>query len=208
MTIVGSGQMGHGIAEVFALSNYHVFLEDAFEDALKKAQKSIETSMEKLVKSGKLKEENRSAILSNIKYSSNLEEAVKGSDLIIEGVPEIMDLKKDLLSKISEYARPDAIIGTNTSNFRITDLSKSVKNPERFVGLHFFNPPVLLKLVEVIKGESTSGKVFDEAFALMGKIGKTAIRVFKDSPGFVVNRINAPESLLFCIILDKKIASP
>lgn len=208
MTVVGSGQMGHGIAEVFALSNYHVFLEDAFEDALKKAQKSIETSMERLVKSGKIKEENRSAILSNIKYSSNLEESVKGSDLIIEAVPEIMDLKKDLLSKISEYARPDAIIATNTSNFRITDLSKSVKNPERFVGLHFFNPPVLLKLVEVIKGESTSGKVFDEAFALMGKIGKTAIRVFKDSPGFVVNRINAPESLLFCIILDKKIASP
>jgi enoyl-CoA hydratase/3-hydroxyacyl-CoA dehydrogenase len=208
VTVVGSGQMGHGIAEVFALSNYQVFLEDAFEDALKKAQKSIEASIDRLVKSGKIKQENSAAILSNIRYSSNLEESVTGSDLIIEAVPEIMDLKKDLLSKISGYSKPDAIIATNTSNFRITDLSKSVKNPERFLGLHFFNPPVLLKLVEVIKGETTSGKVFDDAFALMGKIGKTAIRVFKDSPGFVVNRINAPESLLFCIILDKKIASP
>lgn len=208
VTVVGAGLMGHGIAEVFALNGFEVTLEDAFPEALNKARKSIETSVDRMIKSGKIKQENRDGILGRLAYSSELEKASSEADLVIEAVPEIMDLKKDVLSKVSSSCRADTIIGTNTSNFRISDLADSVKGPDRFIGIHFFNPPVVLKLVEVIKGDSTSNSVFEQIFGLMKELGKVPIRVFKDSPGFVVNRINAPESLFFCLVIDKQIAKP
>ena len=208
VTVVGAGLMGHGIAEVFALNGYAVTLEDAFAEALNKARKSIETSVDRMIKSGKIKPDEREEILGRLTYSSELEKASADADLIIEAVPEVMELKKEVLSKISSSCSPDAIIGTNTSNFRISELAGSIKGQDRFIGIHFFNPPVVLKLVEVIKGEATSDKVFEQIFGLIKEIGKVPIRVFKDSPGFVVNRINAPESLFFCLVIDKQIAKP
>ncbi len=208
VTVIGAGIMGHGIAEVIALSGIPVILEDAFPEALKKAENGIGTSLEKMKKSGRISPEKASEVLGRITFSSDLKESVKDADLIIEAVPEIPDLKISLMKQISGNCRKDAIIASNTSNIRITTLAKDVINPDRFLGMHFFNPPVVMKLVEVIKSEKTSQETFDNLFEFTKRIGKTPIRVLKDSPGFVVNRINAPESLLFCLIMDKKMAKP
>ena len=200
--------MGHGIAEVVALSGIPVIVEDAFPEALKKAENGIGISLEKMKKSGRISPEKASEVLGRITFSSDLKESVKDADLIIEAVPEIPDLKISLMKQISGNCRKDAIIASNTSNIRITTLAKDVVNPERFLGMHFFNPPVVMKLVEVIRSEKTSQETFDNLFEFTKSIGKTPIRVLKDSPGFVVNRINAPESLLFCLIMDKNMAKP
>ncbi len=208
VAVIGSGLMGHGIAEVFALSGFEVRIEDAFPEALEKAKASIGKSVEKLVKSGRIDQQKGKDTIARISYFSQMEPTVKDADFIIEAVPEIMELKKEVFSGIDKFARPDAIVASNTSNIKISSLAENMKHPENVVGMHFFNPPVVLKLVEVIKGEKTSQKVFDETFELSRKIGKTPIRVLKDSAGFVVNRINAPESLFFCLVLDQNVAKP
>ena len=208
VTVVGSGLMGHGIAEVVALAGIKVHLEDAFPEALEKAKGSIKNSLARMVKSGKLTQENADKVFAGMNFTTDLKGAVSSSDMIIEAVPEIPDLKVKLLKEISQYCRPDAIIASNTSNIRISTLAQEVSNPQRLLGLHFFNPPVVLKLVEVIKSEKTSDEVFELTYQFSKKLGKTPIKVLKDTPGFVVNRITAPESLLFCQILEKGLAKP
>ena len=208
VTVIGAGLMGHGIAEVVALSGINVDLEDAFPEALEKAKTSIRGSLARLVRSGKLNQEGADEVFNRISFLSDLGQSVRDSELIIEAVPEIPDLKIKLLKEVSSACRSDAIIASNTSNIRISTLAQNVSSPERMLGLHFFNPPVLMKLVEVIKSEKTSDDAFEAAYQFSRKIGKTPIRVLKDTPGFVVNRINAPESLLFCHILDKGLAKP
>lgn len=208
VTVVGSGLMGHGIAEVVALAGFRVNLEDAFPEALEKAKASIKNSLGRMVKSGKLTQENADRVFAGMNFTTDLKGAVSSSDMIIEAVPEIPDLKVKLLKEISQYCRPDAIIASNTSNIRISTLAQEVSNPQRLLGLHFFNPPVILKLVEVIKSEKTSDEVFEQTYQFSMKLGKTPIKVLKDTPGFVVNRITAPESLLFCQILEKGLAKP
>lgn len=208
VTVIGAGLMGHGIAEVAALSGVKVDLEDAFPEALEKAKAAIQKSLARLVKSGKLTQEASNEVFGRISFLSDLGSSVKDSDMIVEAVPEIPDLKIKLLKEVSDSCRKDAIIASNTSNIKISTIAQNVENPQRVLGLHFFNPPVLMKLVEVIKSEKTSDEAFETAYQFAKKIGKTPIRVLKDTPGFVVNRINAPESLLFCHILDKGLAKP
>ena len=208
VTVVGAGLMGHGIAEVVALAGLKVNLEDAFPEALEKARASIRNSLSRMVKSGKLTQEQADKVFAGMNFTTDLKGAVSSSDMIIEAVPEIPDLKVKLLREVSQNCRQDAIIASNTSNIRISTLAQEVSNPQRLLGLHFFNPPVVLKLVEVIKSDKTSDEVFEETYQFSKKIGKTPIKVLKDTPGFVVNRINAPESLLFCQILDKGLARP
>ncbi len=208
VTVIGAGIMGHGIAEVCAIAGLPVIIEDAFPEALKKAESSIRSSLDRMKKSGKIDDSTYSAILSRISFSSSLQEAVRNADLIIEAVPEIPDLKISVIRDITSSCRPDAIVASNTSNIRISTLADHATNPERVLGLHFFNPPVVMKLVEVIKSQRTAQEYFDSAFEFAKFIGKTPIKVLKDSPGFVVNRINAPESLLFCLILEKGMARP
>ncbi len=208
ITIVGAGTMGHGIGEVVALSGLQVTIEDTFPEALKKAESGIRNSLQKLEKSGKIKQGESDNIMSLIKFSGNLDESVSDADMIIEAVPEIPDLKIKIIKEISGKCRRDAIIASNTSNILISTLSKEAIGPERILGAHFFNPPVVLKLVEVIRSEKTSQEVFDETYEFIKKIGKTPIRVLKDTPGFVVNRINAPEALLFCLIVQNNFAKP
>lgn len=208
ISVVGAGIMGHGIAEVLALSGYRVNLLDSFEEALQKGRKSIEGSLDRLLKSGKIDEEKRKKVSESISYFSDMEKAVSNSDMVIEAVPEILDLKTKVFSELDKMCKPDTIIASNTSNIKITDLAAATGRPQKVVGIHFFNPPVLMKLVEVIKSPGTSEDTFETAMEMVKSTGKTPIRVLKDSAGFVVNRINAPESLLFCLVLDNKIASP
>ena len=206
--VIGAGLMGHGIAEVFALSGYHAILEDISAEMLTKAKIGVEKSLERMLKSGKIDQARRDQILSLVSYSQDLAASAKDADLIIEAVPEVVDLKRSVLQSIGKVAKAGSIIATNTSNISISDLASSVPDPTRFLGMHFFNPPVVMKLVEVIRGEKTSDDVFEGIYALSRELGKTPIKVFRDSAGFVVNRISAPEGLYFSILLDEGIAKP
>ncbi len=208
VTVIGAGEMGHGIAEIFLINGYEVRLVDVSEQALQKAKQLIEESLKKFAERGKIKPEDVAKFMSKLTISTNLEESIKDSEMIIEAVPEKIEIKADVLGRASKVAKPDAIIGTNTSNIKISDLSQYVSSPWRFLGTHFFNPPVIMKLVELVKGEKTDDKVLDEVYNLMKALGKEPIKVMKDTPGFIVNRVSAPELLFFCLVADQKLAKP
>lgn len=207
VAVIGSGEMGHGIAEVFAINGYNVNLEDISKEMLEKALNEIKESLEKLSKKGSIKE-SVNQVLSRINTFTELEPAVKDADLVVEAVPEIEELKKKIFTDLERFTRNDTILTSNTSNIRITDIANPLKNRSRVAGLHFFNPPVLMKLVEVIKGEETSEDVVNTLYDLVKKIGKIPVKVMKDSPGFIVNRINAPDMLLFCLLIEHNVATP
>ncbi len=206
VAVIGAGVMGHSIAEVFALNGYNVNLEDFYPEVIEKAKKGVNDSLDKLVASKKIDAPGKQSALDHIKYYNSIEEAVKNADLSIEVVPEVYDIKVKVLKEIAEHT--GKIIASNTSNIRITEMAEEIKNPERFLGMHFFNPPILMKLVEVIKGDKTSMEYVDELYDLSRKIGKIPIKVLKDEAGFVVNRISAPEMLLLCNAYGNKVEKP
>jgi enoyl-CoA hydratase/3-hydroxyacyl-CoA dehydrogenase len=207
IAVVGSGDMGHGIVEVFAMSGFQVSMMDISAEALKKAIESITQSLDKFLKKGSITKEQYDQILGRISTYTEIDKAVKDADLVIEAVPEIVSLKNQIFKQLDQYAKKDAILGSNTSNIRITELAKNVADPKRVVGIHFFNPPIMMKLVEVIKGDYTDDATMDTVVDIVKKIGKNAVRVNKDSPGFIVNRINAPDMLFFCLLQDHNIAT-
>ena len=208
VAVVGAGDMGHGIAELFAVNGFEVTLVDKFPEALEKAKSRIGTSLDKMVERGKITRDGASAALSRLAYSGETGQAVAAADMVVEAVPESVDLKKAVFREVSEHAPRGAILASNTSNIRITDLAGAAAGPERVVGMHFFNPPMVMKLVEVIPGAKTDPAVEQLTADVCGKIGRTAVKVAKDSPGIIVNRINAEDTLFFCLVLDKGMASP
>jgi len=207
-TVIGAGIMGHGIAEVLALSGLNVVINDVSQDFLDRARQNVQTSLSRMKESGKLTESTMNESMSRITFTTDLRNAVSNADIVVEAVPEVLDIKKTVIKDVESSCPPGAVIASNTSNFRITELQEGSSRPQKIVGMHFFNPPVVLKLVEVVRGEKTDDETFESVYELCRKIGKTPIRVVKDSPGFVVNRINAPESLFFCLLLEKKIDTP
>ena len=200
--------MGHGIAELFAVNGFGVTLADKFPQALEKAKGRIAASLDKMVERGRLTRTQADAALGQLTYSGDTARAVAQADLVVEAVPESLDLKRAVFSEVSQHAPRSAILASNTSNIRISDLAEAASGPERVVGMHFFNPPMVMKLVEVIPGVKTDPAVEQQTMEVCNRIGRTAVKVNKDSPGFIVNRINAADTLLFCMVLDKGIASP
>ena len=204
IAVIGSGAMGHGIAQIFASAGYPVFMTDIKKELLDNAVNKVKESLSFLVSKGKLAQGDMDNILANnLKTTLDMSEAVSGAQIIIEAVPEIMELKKKVFSDISAVASSDAIIATNTSTMSISEIGTVVKNPERFAGLHFFNPVTIMKLVEVIYGDKTSDEAVDLLCAMAGKCGKISVKVMKDRPGFIVNRISAPNQALINAILDE-----
>ena len=181
--VVGAGIMGSGIGQVFAMAGHEVTLYDVREEALKKGMEGIRWSLQKLQEKGSVKDVE--FVLSRIFTSRDLSDA--RDHLVIEAVFEDMKVKSDVLGRVSPLT--DEIIASNTSSLPITELSRAVRNPERFLGMHFFNPPVLMKLVEVIRGDNTSEERFREALDIVKSLGKYPLPVRKDVFGFVVNRI-------------------
>ncbi len=208
VAVIGAGDMGHGIAELFAVNGYQVSLMDKFPEMLEKAKVRMQASLDKMVERGKITKEASVAALSRIVFYGEVGKAVAGADLVVEAVPESMDLKKAIIREASGAAPPEAILASNTSNIRITDLAEAASRPDRMVGMHFFNPPMVMKLVEVIPGSKTDPAVVEEVAGVCGKLGRTAVKVTRDSPGFIVNRINAADTLIFCLVLDKGLATP
>ncbi|MEM1538950.1 MAG: 3-hydroxyacyl-CoA dehydrogenase family protein [Candidatus Bathyarchaeia archaeon] len=192
IAVLGAGLMGHGIAQVAAQAGYEVSLRDIKQEFLDKGMSMIKDSLQKFLKKGVIKENEVSEILGRIHPLLDLKEAVKNADLIIEAAPENVDLKKNLFSEVDKLAKPEAIIATNTSSISITELASATNRPEKFCGMHFFNPVQLMKLVEIIRGVKTSDETINTAVEVGKRMGKEPIVVKKDVPGFVVNRILVP----------------
>ncbi len=190
LLVAGAGQMGAGIAQVAAVAGLDVVLIDVADEFIARGMAGIEKGLGRLVEKGRMEAADRDAALARITTGTDM---VVGAhaDLFIEAAPESMELKRDLFEKSAAILRPDAVIATNTSSLSVSALSGFVTTPERFVGIHFFNPVPLMALVEVVRGERTSDATLVAARAFVEAVGKTAITV-KDSPGFVVNRILFP----------------
>ena len=201
--IIGAGTMGSGIAQVCAMAGHQLVMFDVNGDALSKALKNIESNLDKGIARGKVSEEQKVATLKNITTSPNLEE-VK-ADLIIEAVVERLDVKIDLFNKLAAVNNASTILATNTSSIPITQISAKVQNPERVVGIHFFNPAHIMKLVEVVSGAHTSEEVAKTAYDFVNQIGKVPIMA-KDAPGFIVNRVARHYYVEGLKVLEERVA--
>ncbi len=209
ITVIGSGAMGHGIAQVYAAAGFSVCMTDISRETLEHAVNKVKESLEFLIKRGKLSQNEMNVILgNNLKTTLNMSEAVDGAQIVVEAVPEIMDLKKKVFTELSAIVSQDAVLATNTSTMSISEIASVVKNPERFAGLHFFNPVNIMKLVEVIFGDKTSERTVDMLCGLSVKCGKIPVKVLKDRPGFIVNRISAPNQAFLNAILDEGKVQP
>ncbi|MCL7389918.1 MAG: 3-hydroxyacyl-CoA dehydrogenase family protein, partial [Thaumarchaeota archaeon] len=189
VAVIGAGVMGHGIAQVFAMKGYNVNLVDVSEEILKKALQNIEWSLNKFVEKKRIRKEDAEAALSRIKTTVSYEEATREIDLMVEAVSENIDLKKRIFSKVDELAPPHAILASNTSTLSISVMGEATKRPEKVVGMHWFNPPQLMQLIEVVRGEKTSDETVEKIIELSKALGKTPIICKKDVRGFIVNRI-------------------
>lgn len=190
ITVIGAGTMGSGIATIALIANYNVNLVDIKEEFLSKAKAKIEKNLQKSVEKEVITEKTRAVIINNLVLTTDFS-SVGESELIIEAVSENMEIKKQLFSKLCKYASESTIIASNTSALNISDLANLYKEPENVLGMHFFNPPIVMKLVELIKTETTSEEVFASSKAFVASLGKEAVEVI-ESPGFVVNRVLIP----------------
>lgn len=209
VAVLGAGDMGHGIAEVALMAGYKVFLRDIKQEFVDAGVARIHASLEKLVAKGKVNRDHFDKIQSDLLVPcTDLEQAVAEVDLVIEVIPEIMDLKKMTFETVDRAAPAHAILASNTSTMKITEIAAATGRPEKVIGLHYFNPAVIMKLVEVIRGEKSSGESMGIGVDFVKKIGKVPVRVEKDVPGFIVNRVQAPAGVLLNCILDQEIAEP
>jgi enoyl-CoA hydratase/3-hydroxyacyl-CoA dehydrogenase len=210
VAVLGAGTMGHGIAEVTLMADYNVYLQDINQELIDRGISLIYDSLSKFVSKGKVSEKQYEKIKTELlKPCVELEQAVEGADLVIEAIPEIMALKKKIFRKIDELSPPHALLASNTSSMSITEIASATKRPENVLGLHYFTPVVMMKLTEVICGELTSKETLDTAYEFCEKTGRVPLRVNKDVPGFIVNRVvQFPKAVLFGCILDTGIAQP
>ena len=207
IAVLGAGNMGHGIAEVAALAGYDVRMRDIKEEFVQDGYDNIEWSLDKLAEKDQLTEDEATETLERITPLVDIEDTVSTADVVIEAVPEKMEIKKDVYTDVEEYAPTEAIFATNTSSLSITELSEVTDRPEQFCGMHFFNPPVRMQLVEVITGAHTSDETLDTIEQLAEDFGKSPVRVRKDSPGFIVNRILVPLMNEACWIVNDDVAT-
>jgi enoyl-CoA hydratase/3-hydroxyacyl-CoA dehydrogenase len=207
ITVLGSGIMGHGIAQVSATAGYNIVLRDIEQQFLDKAMEKIKWSLDKLVTKEKITQSQAEEIFSRIIPIVDLKEAVKDADLVIEVVPEIMDLKKKVYAELDSVAEKDVIFASNTSTLPITEIANTTSRPQKFVGIHFFNPPQLMKLVEIIPGEKTSPEIVELTKEFVKSVNKTAVLCRKDVPGFIINRLFIPMVHEACYAMDRTGAS-
>jgi enoyl-CoA hydratase/3-hydroxyacyl-CoA dehydrogenase len=204
ITVLGSGVMGHGIAQVSATAGYNVVLRDIKQEFLDKAMEKIKWSLDKLVSKEKISKQEGDQIFSRITPIVDLSEAVKNAEMVIEVVPEIMDLKKKVYAELDSVAAPEVIFASNTSTLPITEIANTTSRPDKFIGIHFFNPPQLMKLVEVIPGEKTSQQITDLTLDYVKSVNKQAVVCRKDVPGFIINRLFIPLVHEACYLKDRE----
>jgi 3-hydroxybutyryl-CoA dehydrogenase len=206
ITILGTGTMGRGIAYLSALAGYDTVLFDVEQSALDAARAAVESILKKGVEKGKVEERDANEAMGRLQLIPELEPAVSGADLIIEAVPESYELKVDLFGQADLFCGPDTILATNTSSISITKLADHVERRDRFIGMHFFNPPHVMKLIEIVRGDRTSDATVEQVRGIAEKMGKTAI-VVRDSPGFATSRLGVAIGLEAIRMLEEGVGS-
>jgi 3-hydroxybutyryl-CoA dehydrogenase len=206
ITVIGAGSMGHGIAQVSAMAGHDVRLNDVDEERIESGLEGIAENLDGGVERGKVTEDERDAALDRIEAAPDLADAVSDADLVVEAVPEDMDLKKNVFTDVEAAAPEDAIIGSNTSSLSMTELASALDHPERAVGLHFFNPPHIMDLVEVVIAEQTSEAVEDTAIEYVEGLDKEAV-VVRDSAGFASSRLGVALGLEAIRMVESGVAS-
>jgi 3-hydroxybutyryl-CoA dehydrogenase len=204
--VVGAGSMGNGIAQVAALSGYNVIMSDIEERFVQNGLKNIDKFLAKSVEKGKMSADDKAAIMGRIKTTTKLED-MKDVDYVIEAVFEDMGIKKATFKQLDEITRKDVILGTNTSSMSITEIANATSRGDKVVGLHFFNPVPLMRLIEIIRGFDTSDETIQVSFDLAKKLGKEPIEVKTDIPGFVVNRLMIPHMVEAVLLYQDGVAS-
>jgi enoyl-CoA hydratase/3-hydroxyacyl-CoA dehydrogenase len=202
IAMIGAGDMGHGIAACCLLGGYNVVLRDIEQKYVDKGMAGIKASFDKFKEKGKLTPEAYTDALSRLTPMVDLQTAVKDADFIIEAVPEKLELKKSVFADLDKFAPKHAILASNTSNISITEIASATSRPEKVIGYHFFNPAILMKLVEVIKGGKSSDESVAIGYEIAKKIKKVPVIVKKDSPGFIYNRVNQTAGVFLSKILE------
>lgn len=207
VAVLGAGTMGHGIAQVAAAAGCDVVLCDTTAERAREGLARIRENLEEGVRRGKVAAEDRDATLARLTPSGTLEHAVEGADLVIEAVPERFDLKVEVLGRVDAHAPAGAIVATNTSSLSVTDLQCTTTRPERVVGMHFFNPVHIMRLVEVVRGRRSAEDTVRAAVAFATRIGKEPI-VVNDSPGFASSRLGVALGLEAIRMVEEGVATP
>jgi len=204
--VVGAGTMGNGIAQVCAMAGLRITMVDVSEDALRRGLATITGSLERLVRKDRMSEPERAAALSRVSTTTSYD-ALRDADLVIEAATENLELKLRILRQLESIVGEQALVATNTSSISITQLAAALKRPERFVGLHFFNPVPMMALLEIIRGLQTSDETHAAAVAFAKSVNKTPVTV-RNSPGFVVNRVLIPMINEAVFVLQEGLATP
>lgn len=207
IAVLGAGTMGHGIAQVSAAAGYEVALYDRDPDQIEAGMARVRANLDKGVDRGKLTPEARTATLEHLSAAAVLDSAVAAADLVIEAVPERMDIKRALFEELDAATRPEAILATNTSSLSVSEIAGATQRPGRVVGLHFFNPVHIMRLLEVVRGEATSDDTVAAALEYAATIGKTPILV-TDTPGFASSRLGVVLGLEAMRMVEQGVASP
>ena len=206
ISVFGAGTMGHGIAQIMAQQGYKVTLGDIRQELLDAALDRVKKSLQKLVEKGKIGQDEVERTLSTITGTTDMEEIVKGADFLIEAIPERLDAKKELFKHLDKFCGEETIFATNTSTLSITELASATQRPEKFIGMHFFNPVPLMNIVEIVKGLLTSDETTEITKKLVLKSGKEPI-IVKDSPGFASSRLGVALFLEASRMLEEGVAS-
>jgi len=206
IAVIGAGTMGHGIAQVAAQAGYSVALYDMAPDLVARGIARIEDNLRKGVDRGKVSESQMSEALSRVRSSPALEDAVKDADLVIEAVIEKLDAKRELFKELDRLCRAEAVLGTNTSSLSIASIASATGRQDRVIGMHFFNPVHIMKLLEIVVAEGTSSATLSAALEVAARIGKDAITV-KDTPGFATSRLGVALGLEAMRMLEDGVAS-
>lgn len=205
--VIGAGTMGHGIAQVAAMAGHEVVLTDATRDLAERGMQRIRDNLDGGVSRGKVTPEARDAALASIRIGDTLADAATGAAMVVEAVPETMDLKRAVFRELDAHASPTAILGTNTSSLSISEIQADTAEPGRVIGLHFFNPVHINALVEVVRGRQTSDATVDTALAFVADLGKESVLI-NDSPGFATSRLGIILGLEAMRMVEEGVASP
>lgn len=204
--VLGAGAMGNGIAQICAQTGYEVIMRDIADEFVQRGLKAVEGFLAKSVEKGKITEEDKKKTTGRITGTTNMAD-LKDCDFIIEAVLEDLELKRQVFGELDGLTRPEIILATNTSSMSITAIGAATKRPDKVVGMHFFNPVPLMRLVEVIKGIDTSDETAQVTKELAEKLGKTPVLVEKDAPGFIVNRLLMVQMMEAVRVYEEGIAS-
>lgn len=207
VAVIGAGTMGHGIAQVCAMAGCETRLTDVGQAQVDAGLARIAANLDKGIKRGKVSEDTKATTLGRLSGTSVLEDAVRGADLVVEAAPEKLELKRSIFARVTKVVGEDAILGTNTSSLSITDIAAEVPAPSRVIGLHFFNPVHIMKLLEIVVGAKTDDAVTARMRSFAERIGKQPI-VVKDAPGFATSRLGLVIGLEAIRMVEQGVASP